>query len=312
MKFVDVDKKSQDTTIAAGLLVSVICFGANNTGIKFMVAFWPPIAIGSSRFLLSGLLLLAMVRWTPFFGAPIPLSPEVRRRLWWRTGLGMALYVIAFNWSLRLTAVSHVALYLGAAPVWALVWEGRPRKSWKSVQRYSAAALAFAGVLSLLWPILWHGRVGWLGEILGLSSSVLWTNFGRQCRAIGRDLPAAELAGQTFWRTALLLAPLAVVELFSARLVWRWDGAFVQLFSIIGGGVVAFVLWNNALRYWKTSQVYLFNNLVPITTMTWAHFCLKEPITRTFWISMALIGTGVFLGQANWQKLFGPRWLPAE
>jgi hypothetical protein len=27
---------------------------------------------------------------------------------------------------------------------------------------------------------------------------------------------------------------------------------------------------------------------------------------------MALIGTGVLIGQANLQKLFGARWLPSE
>jgi drug/metabolite transporter (DMT)-like permease len=305
-------KKSQDGAIAASLFLAVILFGANNTGVKFMVAFWPPIALGSSRFFLAGLVLLAILRWTRLFGTSQALSPELKRRLWWRTGSSLALYIVAFNWSLRLTAVSHVALYMGAAPVWALVWEGPPRRSWKSVQRYGAAMLAFAGVLTLLWPILWHARAGWSGEILGLAASVLWTNFGRQCRAIGRDLSGAELTGQTFWRAAVLLSPWVLVELASTRLVWRWDLAFIQLFSILGGGVVAFALWSNALRHWKTSQVYLFNNLVPISTMAWAHFCLNEPMTETFWLAMSLIAAGVFLGQTNWQKLFGPCWVPAE
>ena len=76
--------------------------------------------------------------------------------------------------------------------------------------------------------------------------------------------------------------------------------------------MLAFALWNNALRHWKTSQVYLFNNLVPVSTMTWAHFCLDEPFTRTFWAAMLLIGTGVLIGQANLQKIFGARWLPSE
>ena len=307
-----VEKKSHDFAIAGSLLLTVILFGANNTGIKFMVGFWPPITLGLTRFLLAGLILLGLLRWTRLVGASQPLADDLKRRLWWRTGLSMALYVVAFNWAVRLTAVSHVALYLGAAPVWALVWEGRPRKSWKSAQRYSAAALAFAGVLTLFWPILWHARVGWFGEIVGLASSILWTNFGRQCRAVGRDLPGAQLSGETFWRAAVLLTPLSLAELFAAPLVWRWDVALIQLYSILGGGVVAFALWTNALRHWKTSQVYLFNNLVPISTMTWAHFCLGEPITETFWLAMTLIGSGVLLGQANWQKLFGPRWVPAE
>ena len=49
----------------------------------------------------------------------------------------------------------------------------------------------------------------------------------------------------------------------------------------------------------------LFNNLIPLSTMTWAHFFLHEPVTPTFWAAMVLIVAGVVLGQANWTKLFG-------
>jgi len=295
------------------LVLSVFLFGANNTGIKFMVGFWPPLAVGASRFLLAGLVLLALLRWTRIFGAAHPLSPDLKRRLWWRTGLSMALYIVAFNLALKWAPISHVALYLGAAPVWALLWEGQPEKHWKSAQRYGAAALAFSGVLILFWPVLREGGAVKLpGEILGLASSVLWTVVGRQSRLLGRELSGAEIAAHTFWRGGLLLAPLALIEISTAKITWRADLAWIQLYCILGGGVAAFALWNNALRHWKTSQVYLFNNLVPISTMTWAHFCLDEPFTRTFWTAMLLIGTGVLIGQANLQKIFGALWLPSE
>jgi hypothetical protein len=46
--------------------------------------------------------------------------------------------------------------------------------------------------------------------------------------------------------------------------------------------------------------------------MTWAYFCLGEPLTRTFAIAMLLIGSGVLIGQANLQKIFGALWFPSE
>jgi hypothetical protein len=46
--------------------------------------------------------------------------------------------------------------------------------------------------------------------------------------------------------------------------------------------------------------------------MAWAHYCLGEQITATFWRAMILIGAGVLLGQADWQNFFGRRWLPTE
>jgi drug/metabolite transporter (DMT)-like permease len=297
--------KANNWAIAGGLALAVFLWGANNTGVKFLVRFWPPIAIGSSRFLAAGLLMLALMRWTRLFGAQKkPLPAELEKALWWRGGLSLAVYIVAFNWALKLTALSHVALYLGAAPVWALLWEGRPEKSWKSAQRYGAAAPAFCGVLILFLPMLRHGRPGSiLGELMGMACGVLWTNYGVQCRALGRDLSGAEISAHTFLRSGLLLAPLAMVELSRSPIPWRLDLLLVQLFCILGGGVVAFALWTGALRHWKTSQVYLFNNLIPLSNMAWANVCLGEPITGTFWIAMLLIAAGVFAGQAKWRRV---------
>jgi drug/metabolite transporter (DMT)-like permease len=73
----------------------------------------------------------------------------------------------------------------------------------------------------------------------------------------------------------------------------------VQLYCIVAGGVLAFGFWNNALTHWPTSRVLLFNNLIPLSTMTWAHFCLGEAVTRTFWMAMVLIVAGVVLGQTG-------------
>jgi drug/metabolite transporter (DMT)-like permease len=81
----------------------------------------------------------------------------------------------------------------------------------------------------------------------------------------------------------------------------------VQAYCIIAGGVAAFAIWNNALRRWPTSQVLLFNNLIPLSTMCWAHVWLREPITPTFWLAMSLVVAGVVLGQLNWRGLVASR-----
>ena len=305
-------KSPSNSTVSAGLLFAVFLWGANNAGTKFLVQSWPPIFVGCTRFVFAGLILLALFRWTKWFGTQTRLSRELKSQLWWRGGVNLALYIIAFNWALTMTSASHVALYLGASPVWALLWEGKPERNWKTFHRYVAACLAFSGVLVLSWPALKTGSSGLPGEILALASSVLWTNYGRQCRALGEHLSGAEVSAYTFWRAGLLTAPVAIFEMARRPPVWRTDLVLIQSFCILASGVVAFALWNNALRHWKISKVYLFNNLIPLSTMTWAHFFLGEKITPTFWVAMALIVSGVLLGQTNWQRVFGKRWLPVE
>jgi len=84
------------------------------------------------------------------------------------------------------------------------------------------------------------------------------------------------------------------------------DGAHlgVQSLAILFGGVVPYALWNSALRHWQTSRVMLFNNFIPLSTTTWAHCALGEPITPTFCAAMVLIVAGVALGQMDWAKVF--------
>ncbi len=304
--------KKSNGGITVSLLIAIVLWGASNVGTKFLVAGWPPGWVGASRFLPAGLLMVAMLRWTNWLGPTTPLPAELARELWWRTGLTLAVYIVAFNLALKFTSASHVALYLGASPVWALLWEERPSANWRSAQRYGAAALALLGVAALFWPSLKTGTARWRGELLGLSASLLWTHYGRQSRRLGSTLSGVELSAHTMWRAGVLLLPLALVEIFRSGLVWRADFALVQIYCLIGGGVVAYALWNNALRHWPTSRVFLFNNLIPICTMAWAWACLNEPVTKTFWLAMVLVAAGVVLGQSSWPKAMPLRWFTPE
>lgn len=215
------------------------------------------------------------------------------------------MYIVVFNWALRLTAASHVALYIGASPVWNLLWEERPQRTWASTRRYGAALLALAGVLVLFWPALQTAKMDLLGEFLGLAASILWANFSHQMRILGASLNGVEVAAHTMWMSGIALMPFGLGEIAVRGLAVNARLLGVQGFCILFGSVIPYALWNNALRHWRTSQVVLFNNLVPLSTMTWAWFFLREPFTPTFWSAMILIVAGVVLGQANWTKIFG-------
>jgi drug/metabolite transporter (DMT)-like permease len=295
--------QNSNFAIATGLVLAIFLWGGNNAATRWLVQSWPPVTIGGTRFLCAGLLMVGLFRCTNWFGGAVAITRGVSRHLWLRTGLSLAVYIVCFNWAMRLTSASQVTLYLGASPVWALLWEERPQKSWRSLKRYGAAALALAGVATLFWPALRDAKTNLIGEVLGLVGSVLWTVYGRACRALGAQLPGAEVAAQTMWRSGVWLLPAAAVEIASAtELNWSLKAAGVQIFCIVAGGVVAYACWNNALRCWPASRVLLFNNLIPVSTMAWAYFCLGEAVTRTFWMAMLLIVAGVVLGQSDLLK----------
>jgi len=297
-----VSQPKNNAVIAGSLLLTVFLWGGSNAGTKWLVASWPPIWTGSIRFICAGCLLLAVLRWTSWLGENRPLTAELRRQLWLRGGLSLALYIVVFNWALRLTAVSHVALYLGASPVWNLLWEERPQRTWASLRRYGAALLAVAGVVVLFWPALRTTKLSVVGELLGLAASVLWANFGHQSRFLSERLGGAEVAAHTMWMAGVGLLPLGVAETAVRGIPVNPANLGVMAFCILFGSVISYTLWNGALRHWRTSRVMLFNNLIPLSTMSWAWFFLHEPFTSTFWLAMILIVAGVVLGQATWAK----------
>ena len=291
-----------NTSLACGLLLAIALWGGNNAGTKWIVAVWPPVWTGATRFLCAGALLLLVLRWTTWLGDYVKPSPELNRALWLRGGLSLATYIVAFNSALVFTSASHVALYLGAAPVWALIWESWEHRNLPIPLHWIAALLALTGVVVLLWPALAASAVSLPGELLGLASSLLWTNFGRQSRKLSVNLNGAEVTAHTMWRAAVWLAPVAIFELTKRTLPITTTIVGVHAYCIVAGGVVAFALWNRALGYWPTSRVLLFNNLIPISTMTWAYFFLGEPVTTTFITAMLFIVAGVALGQTSFSK----------
>lgn len=290
-------KGKSNVSLAAGLVFAVALWGGNNAGTKWLVGAWPPIFTGGTRFLCAGLLLLAVLRMTTWFGPYVVPSAELNRALWWRGGLSLAAYIVAFNYALRFTSASHVALYLGASPVWALLWEAWSERIKIGWTRWGAALLALSGVGVLLAPALAGSQVSLVGEFCGLTTSVLWTNYGRQSRKLSVTLNGAEVSAHTMWRAGALLLPLGLAEVFQRGVPVTAGMLGVQAYCIVAGGVVAFALWNRALGQWPASRVLLFNNLIPISTMTWAHFCLGEPVTPTFLLALVLIALGVLLGQ---------------
>lgn len=296
--------------IVGSLLFATLLWGANNTGMKHLVLFWPPVFISSFRFLLCGGILLLLLHRTRWLGKPTGCPPAIRRQLWTRTGLCLAAYVIAFMVAIKLTSPANVALYLGASPIWALLFEGRSEKA--GTLRWAAALLAIAGAGVLFWPKLKLGGNMWMGEAIGLTASVLWAVYGLLSRGLTQHLSGTELTAHSMWRAGVWMLPISLLELGSSGITWRVDAWLIFLYSVLGPGVFSFALWSNALKHWPTSQVYLFNNIIPVWTVFFTWLFFREPVTSHIWLALVLIVSGVVLSSTNWSGVLGKRWFPPE
>lgn len=299
--------------VILALSAAVILWGANNVALKQVVAVWPPLFTGSTRFLMAGALLLGAAIGTGVFG---PISPpgDLLRKQLWRGGFALAVYVAACNWTLLYLPASQFALHMAASPAWALVFEGLGSgKTFERLRRWLAVGLTFGGVLVLLLPSLKVGGA-WMGQLLGASTGLLWTIYSRECRELSDGWSGAAVSGHTMWRGGVILLPLAVIELLIAHRLPPFSPRVVtlHLFCTVLGGVVPFALWTQALKRWPVSRVALFGNFIPLTTTAWAKATLGEPLSPTFGLAMLLIVSGVLVGQIDWTRALGRHWVPEE
>ncbi|MSU35242.1 MAG: DMT family transporter [Pedosphaera sp.] len=291
--------RSHQISIGLGLVLAAVLWGSNNVGLRYLVQQWPPVWTGASRFLCAGMLLTAGLRFTGWLGPTTRLSRGAQIQLWFRGGFSLAAYIAVCNGSLQYIPSSHFALHLAAAPVWVLIWEGQLAPSRHSFPKMSAALLTFSGVLLLLWPAIRNGQAPWYGEALGVCAGLLWTWYTRESQVHVREMTGIEVTAATMWRAGVWLLPLAAFELSVRPIHWDLRLLLIQAYSIVFGGAAAFVLWNRALKHWPASRVFLFGNLVPVSTMVWAFVLLNEPVTPRLGWALLLILAGVWLGRRS-------------
>jgi drug/metabolite transporter (DMT)-like permease len=99
-----------NSAIATGLFCCILIWGANNTGMKYLVREWPPVWIACSRMWCVGAVFYVLLRQTDWFGPRHPLRPELRRSLWHRSSPSLAVYVVAFTVALKFTSATGAVI----------------------------------------------------------------------------------------------------------------------------------------------------------------------------------------------------------
>jgi drug/metabolite transporter (DMT)-like permease len=292
--------------IAGMLLFTVLFWGANNTGLKFLVREWPPFWVISSRIWVVGGILALLLRYTKWLGVATDARPGLGTALWLRASFSLAAYFGAITYSLKFISAPQMALHLATSPVWGLLFEQRPRASWTVIRKYAAAALALGGVVVLLWPKIRSGTFEWRGDALAQIASILWTFYGRECRALSKDLSGAQITCASMWRAAVWLAPLTLWELATVHIPFTSQLLWVYAYCTVFGGIVAFAFYAHALKFWPVSQVFLFNNLIPASTMAFSWLLMGEKVTDTFWIALTMVATAVVAGRSDAKADGGP------
>jgi drug/metabolite transporter (DMT)-like permease len=262
--------------------------------IKYLTAYFPPLALVPIRLLLATALLVPLVAFREGFVIP--------PRIAWLPILGVALcsiflHQITLTWGISKTSSTHAALILGLNPLFtslfASYWAGEPF----SFRKGLGILLGFGGVF-LVVSGKEQGTATFLGDsvmFLATITFVLGALCVKKCAQYTSPLIITAYS-HLIASTGLLIMGLLVND------TWISPGAIapipvaVLLFSSLVNTALGAVWWNTGIKKVGASVSSLFQNGIPVVGVFASVLFLGEPAFWTHWMALLLVVLGVSIG----------------
>lgn len=282
----------------------MVSWGGTWVAGRHAVAYAPPLGIAVWRFLIAGLILLALTRL--HFGT----LPRPTRRQW---GLivaqgftGIFIYNICFLYGLSHLAAGRAALVVALNPVLTLLASAWLAHEPLTRYKLSGATLAGIGCLIVIGhgnPLaLFAGEIG-LGEWLILCCALTWTLYtliGQRLTTRLASLPATTYSSLVgclmLLLTALIDQPAALNPIYPPS-VW-----LAILFLALLGTTLGFTWFNQAVAELGAARASVFINLVPVAAVLQAAWLLDERLPAAVLGGGGLVILGVMLTQRSQQR----------
>jgi len=279
----------------AGALVVMVAWAANFVVVKGAIATVPPIGFAFVRFLVAGLVLLAILRLREG-SAGIPRTLIVPLAL--LGGLGFGIYQILWASALTVTTAGTSALLVATTPIWTVLVAVAMRTEAPHRARFVGAAVGFAGVaLVVAARGIDLGGAG-VGDLATLGAAVCWGSYlALSAPLLASFSPLRLTTWAILFGTAVLAIP-GSAQLAEGGGGWVSPEALLAIaYSGIIAGGLANVLIFRAIAVVGPSRVANLQLLVPALTVLFAALALGEPILAGQVLGGAVIVAGILIAR---------------
>ena len=295
--------KSQLAGVGLALAATIIWSG-NFIIARAVIHTVPPFSLSFFRWLCAALAIL------PFSFRKIYEERQVlcqhRKYLFWTALSGITLFnTFIYIGGHYTTAINLALIGTTSSPIIAIILARVFLKEPVGWLKSAGVLVCISGVLFFLSGGKWENLANF-----HFGTGDKWVLLAAACFAIynvfTRRKPAA-ISGMSFLSVifslgTVLLLPFYIWDIVYAFPVkWSADFVYIILFLGIGSSVVAYLMWNEAIRRLGAGRTAIFGNLLPIFSSIEAALILRESFTWVHVGGMLLVFTGILL--ANW-KLF--------
>jgi drug/metabolite transporter (DMT)-like permease len=281
--------------LAFGLVY--VFWGSTYLGIRIAVEHLPPAVMCGTRFVISGVLMLA---YCALAGRNVRYSIADIGRL---SLVGVLLLVggnLTLSWAEQTVPSGLAALIIAVTPLWFLVLD-----SWlighHQVSRRGLAGLGLGmiGLIVLLWPKLMSiGTLGYrqfvVAAILPLAS-FSW--------ALGSVLSKRfQIAGDPFSATGWQMTAAGVTNFLIAfisgefrHVVWTRRGVGAVIYLVICGSWIGYTAYIWLLEHVPTSKVSTYAYVNPVVAVFLGWIVLHEQVDHYILLGSAIVVASVIL-----------------
>ncbi len=286
----------------AWVALVAVCFfwGTTYLGIRIALETFSPLVLVCSRFLISGVLIVAGAK---IAGYALPRGKELLRTSLNGVivlGIGNGCLAIAEQW----VPSGLAALFITTGPFWMVGMEALVP---------GGAALHMPTILGMLIGVTGVGVLLSRDGIAGINSSMLagflvlqlgclgWSSGAiMQRRQSGDTHPIVSGGIQQLATGVALLLPMLLIP--TAPIHWNWRGIAAVVYLITFGSIVGYSAFIYAMSELPVSVVSIYNYINPIVAVILGWMVYREPFGIREVIAMSIIFAGVYTVKRYGQK----------
>ncbi len=289
------DRLSPRILIAFGCVY--FFWGSTYVAIRFGVEVLPPFVLGASRYIASGVLMLAFCLLRRI---PLRLSGREART---QAAIGILMLTggnVGLMYAEKTLQSGLSSLIIAVVPIYVALFEAlAPRGEGLRTRGWIGIAVGFLGLLVLLSPGLRQSRSGNTGQLIGsllcLGCALSWTAGSILARRSRMSTSPVASAGWQMLLAGLFNALVMLLLGDGHNVHWNLQATVAVLYLITFGSLVGYTAYIYLLEHVPVAKVSTYAYINPIVAVLLGALFLHERMVPIEYIGMAAILIAVWL-----------------